>query len=810
VPPRSGELYSIFDLRFSLHMPDLLLALRSLARTPAFTVVVVLVLALGIGANTAIFSVVDAALLKPMPIPNADRVVRLAASHPQSFVWFNPRGIEVWPAFKHTKSFDAVGAYLTGELNLLGARGGRVRAAAVTPELFDVLGVSPILGRAFTEGDVTAGSFHLAVIGHELWQTRLEGARDVLGRQIVLSDQSFVVIGVMPRGFELPERTELWVPTRWASFVAPSRGPFPVVAARLARGVTAREAYQEILQTPLPMSGGKYTESSAVVITPLRDTLVGDMRAILLLLAAGALIVLLVASTNIASLLLTRVSARQREFAVRRALGASERDIARQILMETLVLSMLAFAATLPIAMWTLDAIRAWVPVRMYGAGNIAIDARTVAASSVFSLLTAALFGAAPLWSARGRSAVDALRSAAAATADPRWRKFRSGLAVAEIAFALVLLAGAVTAVRTVASLMSVDLGVRADRVLVIGVDWPVDQAQADRRLPFLQRYEEAFRALPGVEAVGVTTGVPGSMPQRRYAELIIDGLDVPEKGGYLGSHVMASPDYFSIMGVDLLAGRVFTARDHFYAPKVAVISETFARRYGLRPEEAVGRRAVLDHRWVDIVGVVRDIRPGGPGGMLDATAYIPFAQRQAGGPIQFVVKSHGDPVQLMAAARAAGAQVDPNTPLYDIRTFDQIREAHVRDRRFVMTMLSWFGGLAFVLAVLGLYAVISYLVHLRTREIGIRMAMGATTSSVRMSVLANGVAHCLAGIVLGGTLAVGLSQLLSSRLRDLGRLDLTTLSIVSAGFLASAALAAWLPARRATLIDPVQALRFE
>ena len=325
-----------------------------------------------------------------------------------------------------------------------------------------------------------------------------------------------------------------------------------------------------------------------------------------------------------------------------------------------------------------------------------------------------------------------------------------------------------------------------------------------------LQRYDEAFRALPGVESVAVTTGVPGAMPGHSSAQLIIDGLDVPEKNGYIGSHVMASPEYFSVMGIELVAGRLFAERDHFFAPKVAVISETFVRRYGLRPEEAVGRRAVLDHRWVDLVGVVRDIRPGGPTARLDATAYIPFAQRQAGGPLQFVVKAHGDPSQLIAAARAAGARVDAGVPLYDIRTFDQIREAHVRDRRFAMTMLSWFGGLAFVLAVLGLYAVIGYLVHLRTREIGIRMAMGATTGEVRLSVLANGMAHCFAGVVLGAALAIALSQLLSSRLRDLGQLDVVTLSIVSVAFLASAALAAWLPARRATLIDPVQALRFD
>jgi predicted permease len=357
---------------------------------------------------------------------------------------------------------------------------------------------------------------------------------------------------------------------------------------------------------------------------------------------------------------------------------------------------------------------------------------------------------------------------------------------------------------------MAVDLGARGERVLVVGLDWPNGEVHPDRRVQFLQRYADAFRALPGVESVAVTTGVPGAAASRGGAELLIDELPVPERAGYVGTEIMASPDYFSVMGIDLLAGRTFAAADHFYAPKVAMISESFARRYGLRPDQIVGRRAVLDHRWVQIIGVVRDVRLGGPSTEADATAYVPFAQRQAGGPLQFVVKARNDPSQLIAAVRAAGTRIDPSVPLYDIRTFHQIREAHVRDRRFVMTMLSWFGGLAFVLAVLGLYAVVSYLVHLRTREIGIRMAMGATTGAVRASVIRDGVAHCLAGIALGAVLAIGLSQLLSSRLRDLGQLDLITLSVVSSAFVASAALAAWIPARRATRIDPVQALRFD
>ena len=298
--------------------------------------------------------------------------------------------------------------------------------------------------------------------------------------------------------------------------------------------------------------------------------------------------------------------------------------------------------------------------------------------------------------------------------------------------------------------------------------------------------------------------------PGVRNAELLIDDAPVPEKAGYIGRHTAASPEYFSLMGVDLLAGRVFAPSDHFFAPKVAIISESFARRFGLQPHQAVGRGAVLNHRTVQIVGVVRDVRHGGPALGVDATAYVPFAQGLSSGPMHIVVKTRSDPSQLIPGVRTAGARVDPGLPLYNIRPFAEIREMHVRDRRFVMTMLSWFGALAFVLAVLGLYAVVSYLVHLRTREIGIRMAMGATTEEVRVRVLASGMAHCLAGVLIGCALALSLSRGLSAQLRNLGELDLVTLVVVSAAFLTTAALAAWLPARRATLIDPVQALRFE
>ena len=622
-------------------MNDLRLSLRSLLRTPAFTAVVVIVLALGIGANTAIFSVVDSAMLKPIPIPDADRVVRISGRGPQSFVQFNPNGFEVWPSFRHSRAFTAVGAYVIGEMNLRGFTGGRLRVAAVTPEFFDAMGIAPAMGRVFTTDDFRR-SFHVAVISHHLWQTHFRGASDVVGNQIALGRETFAVVAVMPRGFGLPEAADVWLPARWSSRVVDGGFVFPIVLARLARGVTAKDVGAEVLRLDRPGRGGRYTDAADVTMSSLRNTLVGDVRAVILLIAAAAFVVLLVASTNIAGLLLTRASARRREFAVRRALGASDRDIARQILTESLLLSAIASVAMVPVARWTLDAIRAWVPVRMYGAANIALDGRAFLAAAMFALVTALLFSAIPLWSVRRRGSEDALRGAALATADPSWRRFRSGLAVAEVAFALVLLAAAVTVIKTVSDLMSVDLGVRAERVLVVGLDWPDEAAQPERKRQLLAEYEAAFRALPGVESVAVTNTVPGADRLSRNSELLIDDAPIPLKAGYVGRHTMASPEYFSIMGIELLAGRLFAASDHFFAPKVAVISESFARRFGLRPQEAIGRGAVLNKRIVQIVGVVRDVRHDGPTRGLDATAYVPFAQGLSSGPMQIVVKAHG------------------------------------------------------------------------------------------------------------------------------------------------------------------------
>ena len=512
-----------------------------------------------------------------------------------------------------------MGGYLTGNVNLGGDTHRRLRAAAVTAEFFDVLRTKAIIGRTFTADDV-ARSKHIAVISHRLWQTLYGADANILGRTVLLNQQSFLVMGVMAPRVDMPDASEVWIPNYWDHI---GQGvPSPVLIARLAPGIDSRQAQEEltsIVKTDsrlgLRRRGRSADEAAEYRITPLRTSLLGNAAPILLLVTTGALIVLLTVCANIANLLLARVSARQREFAVRRALGASDRDIGRYVLTESLLLSLLAGVAAIPLAIWTLDLVRAWVPMTVYGASEIAVDGRTIAAIAGFALLTAALFSAAPLWSARRTLSPVDLRSAPGATPDSRWQGVRSALSVAEIALALVLLAGAVTVFRTVAALMTIDLGVRGENVLVVDLDSPRERPRLpEQRLSFFDQLQGALRSIPGVEAVSIASGVPGAARENQRGELLIEGEPVPPAGGYVGSEIIASPSYFSAIGLDLVAGRVFTEGDGFFAAKVAVVSESFARRFKLTPERIVGRRAVLDHRWIQVVGVVRDVRLGGPG----------------------------------------------------------------------------------------------------------------------------------------------------------------------------------------------------
>jgi len=792
---------------------DLSHAARRLARSPGFAALAALTLSLGIGVNAALFSVLDAMLLRPLPYRDADRIVVLSGPG-QAFVRFNLRGFELWPPeLGRTSVFSDRGLYAVGGLNLGGQPAERVRAAAVTAGFFEALGVKTELGRAFTEMDLRQTP-EVVVIGHRLWRRRFAADPAIVGRSLILNDRPYVVVGVMTPRADFPAAVELWVPSESHTQLGTGVS-MPRIVARLAPGITPGQARAHVLRVMKAAYAQTPQQEAMVSATPLRASLVGDARPILVMVAAAAFLVLLVACTNAASLLLARVAAREREFAVRRALGASRSQLVRQVLCESLLLSMVAGLLAVPGARATLDVARAFLPPTLHGAAEIALDVRTAAALGALSLLTALLFGLAPAVSVPGRASSDVLRGGFGMSLDRFWRRFRSGLAVAEIAVALVLLAAAVTIVTKVRELLAADLGVRGADALAIDVVLPLANYGSPERVQrFYERFDAEVRALPWIEEIGATNELPGGGTHMMGA-LRIASVEQPDRGG--GAHALelcASPGYFAALGIDLVAGRTFSAFDRPGSSRVAIVSVEYAKALGLTPHEILGRHVNVASMmqapaWAEVVGVVRDVRMAGPESDFHAGIYTPFAQAPPlYGTLHFVVRGKTDPRPMISAIRAAAARVDGNLPLYNIRTFDEVRAAYLAERRFAMVLMMAFAALAFTLAFLGLYGVINYLVQLRTREIGVRIAIGATSAAVRREVLATGARHGSAGIAVGLLATFACGQVFSAYVSRLGRFDPAILATLALALLAVTVVASWVPAWRATKVDPVEALR--
>jgi len=792
---------------------DLSHAARRLARSPGFAALAALTLSLGIGVNAALFSVLDALLLRPLPYADADRIVVLSGPG-QAFVRFNLRGFELWPPeLGRTSVFSASGLYAVGGLNLGGQPAQRVQAAAVTPGFFEALGARTHLGRSFTDADLRQTP-EVVVIGHRLWRRRFDSDPGIVGRSLILNDRPYVVVGVMPSRADFPSAAELWVPSETSAHLGTSVS-MPRVVARLAPGIAPAQARAHVVRVLSADHPLRPSYEAMVAATPIRTALVGDVRPVLLLVTAASFLVLLVACTNAASLLLARVAAREREFAVRRALGASRPQLVRQVFGESLLLSMAAGTLSIPGARATLDIARAYLPPTLHGAAEIGFDARTAAALGTLSFLTAVLFGLAPAASIPGRSASDVLRGGFGMSLDRFWRRFRSGLAVAEIAVALVLLAGAATIVTKVRALLAADLGVRGTNALAVDVALPLaTYASPESVQRYYERFDAALRTLPGVEEVGATNELPSGGSGAMTALHIASVEQPDDRGNAYALELCASPGYFAALGIDLVAGRTFSAFDRPGSSRVAIVDVDYAKTLGLSPHEILGRHVNVASMmqaatWAEVVGVVRDVRMRGPESGFTPGIYVPFADAPPlHGTVHVVVRSKTDPRALIPAIRAAAARVDANLPLYNIRTFDEVRTAYLAERRFAMALMLIFGGLAFVLAFLGLYGVINYLVQLRTREIGVRIAIGATSAVVRREVLVSGARHGSAGIAAGLLATFASAQLFSAYVSRLGHLDPAVLAVLAIALLAVTVAASWVPAWRATRVDPVEALR--
>lgn len=791
-------------------LSDLRYAFRTLAHSPAFTAVAVIVLALGIGANTAIFSVIDAVLLRPLPYGDPQRLAmlwqrftpevgggRLQISPPE-YVQYQARAM----------SIASMGASVPNDFNLTdGDEPERVRGALVTSSTFETLGVRVLLGRWFTTADEGSGAARVAVLSYGLWQRRFVGDPRIIGRTYKSGGLPVTVVGVMPASFR-HMNAELWRPLGFTEQEMADRSRhFLDVVVRFKPGVTLQTAEADIRR-----AGAEFgVKRDLVFLNPLDKEIVGDVRPVLLVLGGAVTLVLLIACANVANLLLTRGAGRQRELAVRAALGAGRGRLVRQLLAESLTLSLFGAALGLLLALWAIKILTVAAPAGLPRLEEIGVDGRALAFTLGLSVVTGIAFGIAPaVHGARTDLAMALAAGGARSSGTVRHRRVRWALVISELALSLMLLIGAGLLVRTVMRLYSVRPGIDASNVLTFQTVLPFTRfPDARTQIAFFDQAIERMKALPGVQAAAVVSTLPFT-DQHISSSVMFRGRGRPE-GGFPEVDIRSiSSEFMQTMGIRLLRGRLLGTQDRADAPRTVVINETMARRWyqGVDP---VGQHITFFARdttdWREIVGVVSDVRNAGLARDAKEEIYASFAQ-QAVPVANVVVRTSGDPAALANGARVAMRGVDPTQPIFELRTMDAVIERTITRERFSMLVLSIFSAVAVVLAVIGTYGVVSYSVAQQSREIGIRRALGAQRRDVVALIVGQGARVTAIGLALGVAGAFWLTRVLGRLLYGVTATDPVTFTVVTALLGAIAIMATYIPARRAATVDPMQALR--
>jgi putative ABC transport system permease protein len=809
-------------------LQDLRFGLRTLARNPGFAYVAVLTLALGVGANAAIFSVVNAVLLRPLPWSEPDRTVMIW-SRWTAFdkTWVSDGEVNGYR--RQSRTLADVGAWSDGQVNLTGdGEPERVAAGFVTANLFSVLGASPVKGRLFTpEEDVPNGP-RVVILGHGLWVRRYAADPAVVGRTIQINGAPHEVIGVMPSGFVLPTDFQnpapstLWVPVQWNASSTDHGSHGFYAAARMKPGATlaqVREDLHELAQSWTRQGLYPVQMQFDVLALSLRDEVVGGVRRTLWLLFGAVGFLLLIACANVANLLLARAEARQREMAVRTALGAGAWRVVRQLLTESLVLAAISGVAGLMLATIGVRALAAWNPSSVPRVSGSTVDWRVLAFTVAVALLTTVIFSLAPAARLLRADLTDSMKEGGGnATTGGGRRRFRSALVVAEMALAVVLLIGAGLMLRTLWSLQRIDLGFNPAGVLTMRIALPQasypDPAQV---VGFYSRLMERIRTVPGVDAAGAARSLPLGSTIGDFG-LRVDGYVPPPGTGAKGDWQIATDGYLEAMGERVGRGRGIAAGDTSESQLVALINEEMARRYwdGRDPiggRFTIGNRA--DRPWVTVVGIVGGVRHNGITDVVKEKFYVPHTQwhKSVGNPIRsmtLVLRTKGNPAALTAPVRDVIREMDPNLPVADIRSMDDVVGSALSTPTFMSVLLSIFAALALSLSAIGIYGVLSYVVSRRTREIGIRVAIGAGRGRVLRMVLGSGVSLALAGIAAGLALAFAVTRLLRGLLHGVTPADPATFVVVTVALAGVAALASAVPAWRASRVDPVIALKSE
>ncbi len=800
---------------------DIRYAIRMLAKSPAFTFIAVLTLALAIGANTAIFSVVNAVLLRPLPYPHAEQLVQVFGTQPTlPEAPTSPANFLEWRT--ENRVFSHIATYVGQGFNLTGTdKPERVIGARVSGDTFQLLGVQPALGRDFTPEEDREGGNRVAILSYEFWQHRFAGDPNVIRQTITMSDQTYTIVGVMPRGFAFPTtRTQIWTPIAFNAAERATRDTnFIDVVARLKPGVSLEQA-QANMTAIAQSQAERYPHTNVgigVKVVSLQEHLVGDVRPMLVVLLGAAAFVLLIACANVANLLLARATARSREMAIRGALGASRSRVVRLLLTESVLLAMVGGALGLLLAIWSLDLLVSLKPANLPRLAEINVSRTVFLFTAAVSILTGVLFGLAPAWQISKTDLNEGLKESGRGGSDaPRRQRMRALLVISEVALSLVLLIGAGLMIRSFSRLLAVDPGFKTDHTLTAFVSLPVAKyPKREQQVAFFDRLLERLRNTPGVSAAGIVTDIP--LYGGSSTGFDVDGRpEAPPGQRAMTDYRMINSDYFAALGMRIAKGRAFSSHDTENAPGVVIINETLAARY-FAGENPIGQRLNLSGSPKDlreIVGVVADVRNYGLDAEVKPEVYVPFLQSAPGylanmtSALTIVVRSTIDPTALGQTLRQQVQALDKDQPVSAIKTMEWYLADSMAQRRFNMLLLAVFAALALVLAAVGIYGVIAYTVTQRTHEMGIRIALGARGGDILRLVFSNAMVTTVTGIVIGLGAAFGLTRLLQSLLYQVTATDPFVFIAIPLLLLAVATLATYFPARRAMKVNPISALR--
>jgi putative ABC transport system permease protein len=816
---------------------DIRYGARMLLKNPGISVIVIIALALGIGANSAIFSVVNAVLLRPLPYEESERLVFLNEKSPV----LDEMSIS-YPNFTdwrtQTQTFEKIGVYNRASYNLTGTgEAERIVTGQVSADLFSVLRVNALHGRVFTNDEDKPGGTPVVVLSYPLWQRRFGGQTSILNQPITLNGKSYDVIGIMPQTFAYPSRVEMWVPVGQLSDQASwkQRGNHPGLygVGRLKPGATIEQADADMntIAANLEKQYPDTNTGNRVRLRSLMEIFVGDVRRALWVIFGAVGFVLLIACANIANLLLARATARKKEMAIRTAVGASRWRLARQLLTESVLLSLIGGSLGLALARWGVDLILYMSPDAIPRSREIGLDWTVLGFTIGVSVLTGIIFGLLPAIQAGDVDVHETLKESGRGTSARHW--LRSSLVVGEVATTLVLLIAAGLMIRSFYLLQKVNPGFSHEHLTSFSISLPQKKyASEESRASFYDRLLENIRGLPGVESTAAASGLPlgNNGWQTSY---VIDGQPEPPRDQIpLLEACLVTPDYFKAMNIPLLRGRMFNDQDnraHLAGRDLSklnenersgaglnkiIVDEEFARRHWPN-EDPIGKHVRIGgsdpaNPRLEIIGVVGRVKMESLNQNSDRVqGYFPFAQVPQGG-MTVLIKGASDPNQLIGSVRAAIREIDPDQPIHSVRTMDEIRAESVQNERLNLTLLSLFAGIALVLAIVGIYGVMSYSVTQRTHEIGIRMAIGARPRDVFTMILGHGMKLALIGVVIGLVGAFALTRLMASMLFGVAPTDATTYAAISVLLVAVTLVACYLPGRRATKVEPTISLRYE